>query len=552
MKRIVSLMLCLLMLSLTLASCGSDKPAETIETSARAAVTLGMYVITEEDTAPEAAEAVENAIKTLIKSKYTTNLEIEFLTEDEYYSTVENKLKDMKKASQEAEEAAKADKETADADESAAVTTAETIVNEYGVTEIKYPDLGASQIDILMIADYDKYVEYAEAGHLYNLDNSIKDGSKKLNDYIYPLILNSAKIGGSYYAVPNNKPIGGESTYLVINKAYAEEYKLDMTRVSSIGDLKFFFKWIKENKEDVTPLAGYFEDINARYMNFDEENRSFNSEFSLVGDYNSSEAVIGEAVNLFANTAYKNEILTLAEMNYAGYFGSKNAENFAAAVRTGGIDDMIADAENYEIVVLKSEAKPAEVLCSSAFAVSAYTKDIDRAMEVITFLNTDEELRNLLQYGIEGINYEIDLETGALLRLNNSYMMDINKTGNLYMAYPEEGMPVNIWEMAKKQNLASYAYAVDSFGGFVIPEDTPAEIDPDTGATLTPEFKADLAAATALAKASKEVYKALKNAATYEDFKAVVDSVASEYAEVISAFLATDNSKTAYALYKAK
>ena len=33
--------------------------------------------------------------------------------------------------------------------------------------------------------------------------------------------------------------------------------------------------------------------------------------------------------------------------------------------------------------------------------------------------------------------------------------MNINYTGNVLMAYPEEGMPVDFWEAAKKQNLQS-------------------------------------------------------------------------------------------------
>ena len=33
-----------------------------------------------------------------------------------------------------------------------------------------------------------------------------------------------------------------------------------------------------------------------------------------------------------------------------------------------------------------------------------------------------------------------------------SYMMDINTTGNLFVAYPDETMPADIWENAKLQN----------------------------------------------------------------------------------------------------
>jgi len=98
MKRILSLMLCLLMLVPMLASCGKDEEeTEMVETATRKAVTLNMFVITEDETKPEAAQTVEDAVKTMIKSKYTTNLEIEFLTESEYYKTIEGRLAGMEK-----------------------------------------------------------------------------------------------------------------------------------------------------------------------------------------------------------------------------------------------------------------------------------------------------------------------------------------------------------------------------------------------------------------------------------------------------------------------
>ncbi len=551
MKRIVSLMLCLLMLVPMFASCSSEEPVETIETTVREAVTLGMYVITENETTAEAAQAVEDAIKSLVKSKYTTNLEIEFLTEAEYYSTVEARLAKMESGAEASlETEAETDTGAGTATDKEAVTTAATIVNEYGVTELKYPDLGANQIDIIMIADYDKYLEYADKGWLYNLDDTIKNASKKLTDYIYPAILESAKINGTYYAVPNNKAVSSEGTYMIVDKALAKEFELDASKVDSIYDLKSFFAWVKENKADVTPIAGNYDALDVAYMNVDCASRAFTEEFSLVGKYGSD--TVADAESLFANENYKKDLLSMAEMKFAGYFGDANAESFAAAIKTGDALSMAEYSENYEIIALDSVYGEASELCSSMFAVSKFTNNFDRVMEVITLLNTDEELRNLLQYGIEEINYELDEETGALIRLNNDYMMDIYKTGNVYMAYPEEGMPLNIWEMAKKQNLVSSAYVEDAFGGFVMPEDKAEVVNPDTGEVTEAAFTVDFASADALARASAELKAALGACSTYADYEALVNGAAEKYADAIANFLSIENANTPYALYKAQ
>lgn len=558
MKKFISLMLCLLMLVPMLASCSKDEELQTIETATRAAVTLGMYVITGEETTEAAADTVEAAIRALVRSKYTTNLEIEFITEDEYYSIIEARLAKMALGGVETE---KVEEETAavetndageiitgaaDEEETEAVTTAATIVNEYGVTELRYPELRENQIDLFMIADYDKYLEYVNNKWLYNLDDTLKNASKKLNDYIYPTILDSAKVGGSYYGIANNMPIGGNSPYIVIDKDLAAEFGLDVSRVDSVDDLKAFLAWVAENKEGVVPFAGEYDKVNATYMNMN--GREFTTEFSLVGAY--GKKTVADAENLFANANYKKELLALAEMKYAGYVSEADTDNFAVALRTGDINAMAADAENYDIVVLDGASKPANELAGSMFAVSAFTKDFNRVMEVITLLNTSSELRNLLQYGVENVNYELDEETGALSRMNNDYMMDLYKTGNVYMAYPEEGMPLNIWEMAKKQNLVSGTYFEDAFGGFTLPEDTPEEKN-EAGEVTKEAFTVDMSTAEALAKASAELKAALDGAATYEEYEALVNGAAEKYADVIASFLNTENANTPYALYKA-
>ena len=71
-------------------------------------------------------------------------------------------------------------------------------------------------------------------------------------------------------------------------------------------------------------------------------------------------------------------------------------------------------------------------------------------MEVISLINTNAEARNILQYGVEGVDYYI--EDGVLNRTNTLYSMKIERTGNCFIAHPEEGLPENYWENAKNQN----------------------------------------------------------------------------------------------------
>ncbi|MEG0319306.1 MAG: ABC transporter substrate-binding protein, partial [Niameybacter sp.] len=56
----------------------------------------------------------------------------------------------------------------------------------------------------------------------------------------------------------------------------------------------------------------------------------------------------------------------------------------------------------------------------SFLAVSAGSKNIDKSLEVIELVNTDEKMRNLLAFGVEGVNYEKTGET-TIKKLTDGY-----------------------------------------------------------------------------------------------------------------------------------
>ncbi|MBQ8718290.1 MAG: hypothetical protein IJY66_03400, partial [Clostridia bacterium] len=96
-----------------------------------------------------------------------------------------------------------------------------------------------------------------------------------------------------------------------------------------------------------------------------------------------------------------------------------------------------------------------EDIYANMFAISTYTSDLAKSMQIITLLNTDATFRNLFQYGIQGVNYELKENGTASMLPGNAYNMDIAKTGNEFIAYVPEGMNVDVWEYAKQQNRES-------------------------------------------------------------------------------------------------
>ena len=528
-KKLLCLFLCfalLLSFSACLTSCQKEDEENPEETGAdvdvdRSTMTLSMYVVTENKvnyTADELAamsdadrakaeaviaayDAVEDEINKITKSKFKTQLEMFFLTMDEYYETVEGAILATEAEAELAEAAAKALKkfvreqkqagntdteqvhsqfyamnpqyakyqETTLAEGEEATTTAdETVLNELGVAELKYPDLVPNQVDILYLGGCDKYLEYVEKEWLSQLNEELNGASKKLKDFIYPEFLEAANIMTSgTYAIPNND-IMGEYTYLLLDKSLMEKYYYDAAEIKTLADIEGFMADVAAYEKDYIPFAGEAGLTNVHYWSINPETYEYDpSEFSMMGYIYPSGAKHGATMmfnNLLRDDGYKTQLLTLKGFEEKGYFVKdyKSTDKFAATVMKGGADLEKIYGEQYEMIALEKPLASEETLFGSMFGVGAYTANLARSMEIITFLNTNSDFRNLLQYGIEGVNYRI-LESGKLERYNHNYMMDLHKTGNIFIAYPEEDMELDAWEWARKQNLDAGIYPTVGF-----------------------------------------------------------------------------------------
>lgn len=452
--------------------------------------------------------------------------------------------------------------------EETVVTEAETITNEYGIKELKYPDAQQNQVDIVCVCGYDKYLEYLNAGWLKPLSEELNGASKSILTYVNEKFMTAATIDGETYAIPNNMPIG-EYTYLLVSKYLLDYYGYDhesiqpnASRIALLStDLTDFFKDIYEYRKDITPLTGdlgmtseYFWTLNYEYTkeektydkanqlstdtlyfvkreaengeakyirvvttweddvkyytynattkkyteakkptngkftaktvyytknaNYYEEVAVFesgmelytvksasfdHSEFSVLGTALGLTATKGYdiAIKLFNNTTYKNLMKKIQELKDSGYY-VPDAENFAAKIVKGGNELADQYADDYYMYVLEYPRAYKESVCENLIGVNASSVSAARSMEVITYLTTNSAFRNLLQYGIEGDDYKIenvkidpdsDKTYPKLTRsINGYYKMDLYKTGNVFIAYPEENMIPNIWDYGKQQN----------------------------------------------------------------------------------------------------
>ena len=299
------------------------------------------------------------------------------------------------------------------------------------------------------------------------------------------------------YAIPTNTAIG-EYTYLLLNKEALDDFDYDtdaglgqFTGITSETAQDFLadvqaYKLSGDEKTDKYTHALYSEldeialaSSGIYYWGIDDEGNLTNSFSALASNINSG-AAYGNSKSYMENitsvldTKFADQLKIVKGYQSNGYYGTEDefkAGKVAMACVTGGAEIPSQYAEHYEAVVIGTPTLNTMDLYENLFAVSSYTANTSRSMEILTYLNTNEDLRNLLQYGIVEEDYRLvdskytdeegnPYKVVELLKNDDGgydYVMDINKTGNTLIAYCTEDQNPAIRDFIKEQNIDSVA-----------------------------------------------------------------------------------------------
>ncbi len=565
-KRLICTVLCLMMLISACAVCFtgcSTQQEEGEETEANTAATLVMWCVTKDGTKTEEAARVAEAMSDMTKSKYKAKLIVKYFSEDEYYDALEAALAAQEQAKKEAEERAALLKEQEKAykkmtpEEKAAYDEAKRIEEEEArrleeerkkweeeqhydengnliIDKTQYPEVEDYQVDILYLSGYDKYQSYIKKEWLSSLNAQLTGDSKRISNYVSTALLNAVQYNGTTYAIPNNNVIG-EYTYMLIDKELYDKYYYsgNVKDVHSVVDLASFLEDIDAYEPDVLPINGdvdYCMSLIASYWDIDSKTLKVTGDFSVLGyAYKSTDKINRGDVaikfdSLLTDETYQQALKNLMNFKFNGYFGeAKEGQRSAVSFIKG--DAMLA--KQYEddkyVVVVDYPRATNEDIYGNMFAVSAFTSNLTKSMQVITLLNTDPTFRNLFQYGLQDEHYTRNADGTVTVRRNCGYYMDVTKTGNEFITYVPEGTDTTIWDYAKQQNRESMVAPLLGFD-FNLELKNEADDAEEEGASAT-EYaveKLDTELINYIAKLSDDVWARIQRCKTSEELDALL------------------------------
>lgn len=297
----------------------------------------------------------------------------------------------------------------------------------------------------------------ARKGVFLPLDELLERYGQNLRASMSPKFWNDGKLDGKQVAVPNYQ-IAAMRPSLVIQKRFADKYKLDPSSIRKIDDIEPFLKQIKEGEPGIVPFGttrGFFtnhiygidwrvpvyrNDANHRVL--PDVTPEMRQNFALIHSWYTKGYINQDAATL------KNVADVYSKGNTAVWFDFTGKPGSEAEFKAGdgGFD-----------VVLVPLAKPSFTgAASSMNAISRTSKHPDKAMQLLELVNTDKKLYNTLVYGIEGKHYT--RTTGNYVKLNPDAGYFTNTDwvfGNIRNEYLPEGAPPDKIEQTVRVNEAA-------------------------------------------------------------------------------------------------
>ncbi|MGL4450591.1 MAG: ABC transporter substrate-binding protein [Sarcina sp.] len=296
------------------------------------------------------------------------------------------------------------------------------------------------------------YLGNARKGAFLELDSYLDNQGKDMKAEIDERFWEGAKIDGKIYAVPNQKELAIAPMFM-FDKELVEKYDIPYEELTSMEKLEPWLKLIKEKEPSFVP---FYKD---KIMSFAE---GFDHVVDNLLGFRVDDKDL-KVVNFYETQEVKDRALLMKKYYDLGYINAdspvanddRSIKRFAykadgqphvEGIWSRDYKRQMVTVPMYESWVTNSSTT------GSMIGVSKNTKYPEKAVEFLNLLNTDEYLRNLINFGVEGVHYDLTDKGQVKLKEPVDYNVSYMSVGNLFKTYTLESEPETKWDDFKKFN----------------------------------------------------------------------------------------------------
>lgn len=306
------------------------------------------------------------------------------------------------------------------------------------------------------------YVTAAQKGQFLDLTDRVKSDTPALYSSIPEYVWKGSQVNGKVYAVPVYKDTA-EIYYYRVNQEYVldgaglqDEFKSMGAAFSTATPL---LKKIKEYNEAGNAYPGGL----SAPLSLDQGGmKGIYGGWDILSPILIGRRLTGDSYQIdsfLRDEAFIDDLKTLSEWYRAGYinqdapnitqnpgfyvFDNEQGYEGAEAEWNVGLDFHVAIQQRTQPVASSS------TVTGAMNGIFTNSKHPDEALKYLEYINTNKDYRNMLAYGIEGKNWE--LNNGAAKILNTDYSMSPWAQANLFLCYPPDPAPADMYEKVEAQ-----------------------------------------------------------------------------------------------------
>lgn len=329
------------------------------------------------------------------------------------------------------------------------------------------------KFDILWTGYMLKPEELVRKGAIQPLDELLKNNAPDLLSDVPQVMWEGLSVDDKIYGIPNQQ-INGSRYGFIIQKRFADKYKLDTASIKKIEDIEPFLAQVKAGEPDMIPLGVfgtsfinpqshddqywvvpglddhfYIKTNDPTYKLYRYPEEELNN-FRLASKWYKAGYIYKDAA-----TSKMNDYLAKGQI----------AVDFNVTLKPGVEAEVKAkNGGNDVILVPLSDWFSNGYSATTNQSISRTSPNPDRAVMFLDLVNKDKDLYNLLINGIEGVHYE-KLDGDYIQALPDSrYTPNMDWVfGSVFNSYLKQGQPTDVWEETKKINETAEVNPVGAF-----------------------------------------------------------------------------------------
>lgn len=322
---------------------------------------------------------------------------------------------------------------------------------------------GGDAYDLAFVAPWvGNFYQGISKGAYLPLDDLLNQYAPTLKGTIPDKIWEAAKVGGEIYGAINWQIVAGQIGFEV-RKDLADKYNLDLNAIQSVADLEPFLTQVAAGEAN-SPYIFVPGSAIGGFDNIGDDGspgviRMTDEKLTVFNQFESEE--YKQFVELM-HSWYKKGLIRKDQSTLTFSNEILKSGSFAGVISypiKPGVE--IEDEAKWGQPVLAKSLTKALITTNKAnatmTAISATSKNPERAMMFLELINTDKELYNLICHGIEGVHYTKVSDNLIQKDPNNTGYNPLTDWmfGNQFNGYYTDPSQVGAWEKTNEMNLSA-------------------------------------------------------------------------------------------------